>query len=78
MTWKLPDGTILSTSSAAQRREPARQQQPAVTLATPTPEERQAGIDVLVTAMTQAGVSREDAEKVAPYLVDGRPLPETA
>jgi hypothetical protein len=70
MTWKLPDGTILSTSSAAQ-------QQPAVTLATPTPEERQAGIDVLVTAMTQAGVSQEDAEKVAPVLVDGGPLPET-
>ena len=43
-----------------------------------TPEERQAAIDTLVTAMTQAGVSREDAEKVAPMLVDGPAEPETA
>jgi hypothetical protein len=71
MTWKLPDGTILSTSSAAQ-------QQPAVTLATPTPDEqREAAIATLVQAMTQAGVSQEDAEKVAPVLVDGSAEPET-
>jgi LDH2 family malate/lactate/ureidoglycolate dehydrogenase len=43
-----------------------------------TPEDqRQAAIDTLVQAMTQAGVSQEDAEKVAPVLVDGSAEPET-
>jgi hypothetical protein len=37
-----------------------------------TPGERQAAIDVLAQAMTQAGVSLEDAEAAAPALVDGQ------
>ena len=35
-----------------------------------TPEERQGAIDALQQAMLSAGVSEEDAKKVAPALID--------
>lgn len=35
-----------------------------------TPEDRQKAIALLTAAMTQAGVTQEDAEKAAPMLVD--------
>jgi hypothetical protein len=35
-----------------------------------TPGARQQAIDTLIQAMLQAGVSQEDAEKVAPHLID--------
>lgn len=34
------------------------------------PDERQRAIQVLIDAMVQSGISQEDAEKVAPELVD--------